>query len=233
LEGENHENSNGWIERDGWVNRDPLLDGTKDLARLRYLASLVWMGTDILASLRYEGYNYPFQPISGLSAVGAPTRSFLIPLDNLYRYAEDRLRHRGFGCPPANQRALRITAGLLFASGVVDLAAYFFPWNPSEALLTLTNIMHGILAGGGTVFDLLTIGFGARADGKWFRFYSYGTLLVFIVSGSVMAILGIPGLRPTSLRRGSVYGAHRRLRFHAVDAGVGCHPLAHPTRLET
>ena len=39
-------------------------------------SSLIWLGTDLLASLLYEGYSYPFQPISGLTATGAPSRPF-------------------------------------------------------------------------------------------------------------------------------------------------------------
>lgn len=169
--------------------------GRQDLKMVRkillicgILASLVWMGTDILAALRYEGYNYPFDPISGLSATGAPTRSFVIPLDNLFVVLKIAFAW-GVWLTADQKRALRITAGLLFASGVVDLAAYFFPWNPGEAVGTLTNMMHAILAGGVTVLlILLTIGFGARADGKWFRFYSYGTLLILIVSGALMSL---------------------------------------------
>jgi hypothetical protein len=90
-------------------------------------------------------------------------------------------------------------AGLFFASGAIDLAASFFPWNPAEALLgSLTNIMHGILAGGAAVvLILLTIGFGAGADGRWFRLYSYGTLLVMIVSGGVMALFDPPSITAT------------------------------------
>jgi hypothetical protein len=31
---------------------------------------------------------------------------------------------------------------------------------------------------------LLIIGFGAAADGKWFRFYSYATIVILIVTGA-------------------------------------------------
>lgn len=154
------------------------------------LSALVWMGADILASLLYEGYNYPFQPISGLSSLDSPTRSFLIPLDNLYMVLKIAFAV-GVWMTAGQKRSLRITAGLLFASGIVDLVANFFPWAPSEGLFTLGNIIHGILAGGLTgLLFLLTIAFGASADGKWFRYYSYGTILAIIVASTVMALFG-------------------------------------------
>ena len=154
------------------------------------LSALIWMGADILASILYEGYNYPFQPISGLSTLDSPTRSLLIQLDTLYTVLKIVFAV-GVWMASGQKRSLRITAGLLFTSGIVDLVANFFPWNPSESLGTLANIIHGILAGGLTgLLFLLTIGFGASTDGKWFRFYSYGTLLAIIVAGSVMALFG-------------------------------------------
>jgi hypothetical protein len=154
------------------------------------LSALIWMGADMLASLLYVGYNYPFQPISGLSTLDSPIRSFLIPLDSLYAVLKNAFAI-GVWMMTGQKRSLRITAGLLFASGIVDLVVNFFPWDPSKDLLTLGNIIHGILAGGLTgLLFLLTMAFGASADGKWFRCYSYGTLLAIIISSTVMAILG-------------------------------------------
>lgn len=98
------------------------------------------------------------------------------------------------------KRALQITAGFLFASGIADLATSFFPWNPDDSLGTLANIIHGILVGGVAVPSfLLSIGFGVRAGGRWFRFYSYGTLLILIVSGAVMVFLGDPRIEANLL----------------------------------
>ena len=155
-------------------------------------ASLVWLGADILASLLYEGYNYPFQPISGLSTLDSPVRTFLIPIFYLYVVLKIAFA-LGVWLSAGQKRSLRITAGSLFAWGVIDLAAYFFPWDPGQGLYTLANIIHGILAGGlALLFMLLTIVFGASANGKWFRYYSYGTLLVFLLAGGVMGLLGDP-----------------------------------------
>ena len=154
------------------------------------LSALIWIGTDILASLLYEGYDYPFQPISGLSTPDSPVRSFLNPL--LIPYTVLKIAFAlGVWWSAGQKRTLRITASLLFAWGIGDLVAYFFPWKPNESLLTLNNVIHGILSGGLPVLSfLLIIVFGASADGKWFRFYSYGTLLASFAASGVMAVFG-------------------------------------------
>lgn len=153
------------------------------------LAALTWLGTDLVASLSYAGYRYPFDPISGLSAIGAPTRPYVNLLLGAYLGLKIVFAS-GIWITTGHKRALRFTAGLLFVSGLVDLAAFFFPWRPAEPVGTLPNIMHAILAGGlNVLLILLTIGFGAGANGKWFRRYSYGTLLVMLVIGA-LPILG-------------------------------------------
>jgi hypothetical protein len=157
------------------------------------LASLIRLGIDIFASLSYEGYRYPLDPISGLSAVGAPTRLFVVPLFNLYLVLKIAFAV-GVWISAGQKRAVRITAALLFASGLTDLAACFFPWNPAENLGTFGNMMHGILAGGLTVIlILLTILFGAGADGRRFRLFSYALLVIMIVMGA-LPLLGGFGL---------------------------------------
>lgn len=157
-------------------------------------ASLVWLGADIISSLLYEGYNYPFQPISGLSALDSPVRSLVIPL--VYLYVVLKIAFAvGVWMTAGQTRSLQIAAGSLLAWGVIDLAAYFFPWNPNQDLFTLTNIIHGILAGGlALILMLLTIISAANSNGKWFQYYSYGTLLVFLIAGGVMGLLGNPSM---------------------------------------
>ena len=155
------------------------------------LASLVWFGTDILAALHYEGYTYPFDPISGLTAIGSPTRPFVVPLLGFYLGLKIVFA-LGIWISTGQKHDLRITAGLLFAFGLTDFVSFFFPWHPAEPVGMYINLMHSILAGGITVLlILLTIGFGASAGGKWFRIYSYGTLLVMIVMGTLPLLGGI------------------------------------------
>jgi hypothetical protein len=154
------------------------------------LTSLIWLGTDIIAALRYEGYSYPFDPISGLSAIDSPTKSFVTSLSYVYIVLK-AVFALGVWNSAGQKRSLRITAGLLFAWVLTDLVASFVPWHPAEALGTFVNIMHGLFAGGITVLLIfLTIGFGATANGTWFRFYSYGTLLLMIILGALPLVSG-------------------------------------------
>lgn len=151
------------------------------------LAALLYVGSDMLAALWWEGYSYINQSVSELRAIGAPTRPFLVPLLTIYALLEIAFG-LGVWLSADAKRALRITGVLLFALGVLDLTAYFFPMHLREEInqngRTLNETMHVIGTGVTVLMILLIIGFGATANGKWFRLYSYATLLVLIVAGA-------------------------------------------------
>jgi Protein of unknown function (DUF998) len=155
------------------------------------VASLLYVGTDILAAMRYQGYSYTAQAVSELSATGAPTRRLVVPL-----FLTHGLLQVAFGLgvwmSAGRTRGLRITAGLLVGIGLVDLTAYFFPMDPRGAVATLSDTMHIILTGVTVLFILLAIGFGATTFGNRWRLYSYGTLLLLAVGG---AMAGLDGAR--------------------------------------
>jgi hypothetical membrane protein len=48
------------------------------------LSSLLYVGTDILAGMLWEGYSFTHQAVSELSAIGAPTRPLVVPLYFVY-----------------------------------------------------------------------------------------------------------------------------------------------------
>ena len=48
------------------------------------LAALLYVSSDILAAMLYEGYSYTGQTVSELRTLGAPTRPFLVPVLALY-----------------------------------------------------------------------------------------------------------------------------------------------------
>ena len=50
---------------------------TKILLICGILSAVLYIGADIIAASLYEGYSYTSQAISELSAIGAPSKSFL------------------------------------------------------------------------------------------------------------------------------------------------------------
>jgi hypothetical protein len=149
-----------------------------------FLASLLYVGTDILAAMRYEGYSYTAQAVSELSAIGAPTRPLVVPLFTMHSVLQIAFG-LGVWMSARRKRSLRFTAGLLVGVGLIDLVGPFFPMHLRGAELTLTDTMHIILASVTVVFILLTIGVGANAFGKRFRLYSIGTIAVLVVGGAL------------------------------------------------
>jgi hypothetical protein len=161
------------------------------------LASLLYVGMDIVAAMRWEGYSYTDQTVSELFAIGAPTRPFVITLMLTYS-----VLIIGFGWgvwgSARGKLALRVVGGLLIGREVLGIVGtLFFPIHLREVLAagggTPTDIMHGLITMVGGLFYLLAMGFGAMAFGKRFRLYSIGTILVLIVFG-VLAGLDQPQL---------------------------------------
>jgi hypothetical protein len=155
------------------------------------LAALIYVGSDIIAAMRWEGYSYTAQSVSELRAVGAPTRPFLVSILTLYTVLEIAF---GIGVwqSAGEKRSLRMAGALLIALGVLDLSAYFFPMqvreNLSQTGRTLTDTMHLIGTGVTVLLILLIIGFGGSADGRRWRFYSYATIVLLIVAGAWAAM---------------------------------------------
>jgi hypothetical protein len=175
------------------------------------LASTLWLGADIFAAMRYEGYSYTAQAISELTAVGAPTRLLLVQIVFIHTLLKMAFAV-GIWMSAGPKRSLRITAGLLLALGIIDLATFFAPMNQREVEKTLTDLLHSVAGSVTVLLMLLIVGFGARADGKWFHLYSYATLVVLMVADvlTFMDALRLAENLPTPWlgleERSSVYG---------------------------
>jgi Protein of unknown function (DUF998) len=150
------------------------------------LSSLLYVGTDIAAALRWEGYSYTAQAVSELMAVEAPTRAFIVPLFLAYgvlvmAFGVDLLLFAG------TRRAFGAAGGMLIAYGAVGMVALLvFPMHLRGAApsMTMTDRMHLILTGLSVLAIFLFIACGAAARGKRFRIYSLGTLLLLIGFGA-------------------------------------------------
>ena len=98
------------------------------LLKCGIIAPVLYIFTDFLASLLYEGYSYFDQAISELSAIGAPTQSLWIAMIFLF---QPLLILFGFGvwASGGNKRSLHITGILLILWGLLGYSWLFFPMN--------------------------------------------------------------------------------------------------------
>lgn len=160
------------------------LNATKVLLICGILASLLYVGSDIVAGLSWEGYSFASQAVSELRGIGAPTRSFLIPILSIYAVLEIAF---GMGIlkVAVGKRALHITGTLFIGLGILDLMAPLFAMNANEPVGSATNIIHIVLTILTLLSILLIIGFGSTAAGKRFRVYSIMTLLIVIAAGTL------------------------------------------------
>lgn len=148
------------------------------------IAPLLYVGSDIIAGLSWEGYSFASRTVSELRGIGAPTREFLTPVLLIYSLLEIAF---GIGIlKTANQkRALRILGSLFIGLGLLDIAGPFFAMNANETPGSATNVIHLVVTSLTLVALLSIIGFGSVADGKWFRIYSIVTLLIVITAGTL------------------------------------------------
>jgi hypothetical protein len=143
----------------------------------------VWIFSHLLAGIQLEGYNHLDQQVSELSAVGSPARPLLnvfLPLLTALVIAFGIGVWRAAG----QKRSLRVAAIALLVFGAIGVIGLFTPMNPPGAERSATDIAHLILIFATVISIVLFIGFGSGADGRWFRFYSFLTILAALVAGA-------------------------------------------------
>lgn len=154
-------------------------------------SSLLYVCTDILGTMRWEGYNFTSQCVSELIAIDAPSRALVMPLFEMYAVLVIVFGLGVWGIM-SRKRALRITGLLLAGSESIGIViTVFFPMHLRGVLGTMSDIMHKNLTGIHVLLILLSIGFGAATQGKRFRYYSIGTFLLQVTFG-VLAAMYVP-----------------------------------------
>lgn len=151
------------------------------------LSSLLYVTTDILGGMQYEGYSFTSRAISELGAIGAPSKPLLDVLMLVYAVL---LFAFGAGVwrSAGQKRALRVVAGLLLGIAVNGFVWSFFPMHMRGAEPTFTDTMHVLHAGVASVLILVAMGFVAVAFGKGFRLYSIATILMLVVTGFLLSL---------------------------------------------
>lgn len=172
------------------VSRDltagtPLVTG---LLMCGVASSLVYAATEILASMRWDGYDWTARMVSDLLAVSAPTRSFVVA--PMFAY---NLLILAFGTGVwlgRRNRAHGATAILLWVyavAGVIGLLVFPLDYNTSGS----GAAMHMV-----ATFTLIVLMFAfivsaAVGSSRAFRIYSAVTVLV-IIGGAVLSGMQVP-----------------------------------------
>jgi len=158
--------------------------GRKHLLYCGIAASLFYIAMNIFFPFLDKRYNWITQTVSELSAVDALTRPLWFPLGIVYTLLIAAFGWGVFRSAVGN-RYLCIVGILLIINGLIGLT--WSPMHQREVLAagggTFTDIWHLVMASVTVLLMFLSIGFGAAAFGKGFRFYSIITILVFIVFG--------------------------------------------------
>jgi hypothetical protein len=154
------------------------------------LAPLLYIGADILAATRFDGYSYSSQTISELMAIGAPTRPLLIAL-----FLPWNVLVAAFGIgvwlSARGRRAVRVAGTLLLVySGVSLTGLLFSPMHLRGSAGSATDVMHILITVAIVLLTVLYIAFGAAGDGKWFSLYSVGTIVTMVVFGGLAGMQG-------------------------------------------
>ena len=97
-------------------------DGTKDLAGLRYRLISTYVVTDVLGTLRYEGYSYADQTFSELTAQEAPTRPLMVALNGIPYSLLVAAFTGGVYTSAGPKRAARITGAMLLGYAAFGFA---------------------------------------------------------------------------------------------------------------
>jgi hypothetical protein len=149
------------------------------------IASVLYIGADILLGLSWHGYNFGSQAISELSAIGAPTRSLWIAMTFLF---SPLITAFGIGIVKAakKKRALRVAGILITIWGLLGFVWLFFPMHLRGAIGSVTDTMHLVMSGVTVILMVTFIGFGSGTQGKWFRVYSILTILAMLIFGALV-----------------------------------------------
>jgi hypothetical protein len=157
------------------------------------VSSLLYIVSDVLGTLLYEGYSYAGQEFSELTAQGSPVRSLMIALNGIPYGALVAAFAVGVWTSASPKRAARITGAMLFgyaASGTVT--GVIFPMSTREVLAageaTLRNAMHPPGTIVMSLFLVLAMAFGSTLLGRRFRYYTYGTIVTLVVFGVLASL---------------------------------------------
>lgn len=152
-------------------------------------SSVLYALVNIIAPLRYPGYDVVAQAVSELGAFGAPTRTLMVATGLPYNLLVLAFAW-GVWIAGEGNRPLRAAAASLAAFAVLGFVSPFTSMQQRGEPFALTDALHIACTALTVLLMLLAIGFGAAALGRRFRVYSVVTLLVHLGFGAWAAADG-------------------------------------------
>jgi CubicO group peptidase (beta-lactamase class C family) len=155
------------------------------------LSSLLYLATDVIGGLSYDGYSFTSQAVSELMAIGAPSERVVDPLFVVYG-----LLVTAFGIGVMREgirsgRALTVTGALLIGYAVIGLTGpTLFEMHQRGTSNLAGDRAHIAVTAVLVVLLVASIAVAASTLGKRFRWYSFATLLVMVVAGATSASYG-------------------------------------------
>lgn len=148
-------------------------------------ASLLYVAMNIFIPPLFDGYSVRSQAVSELSAIGAPTREIWASVGLVYTVL---MAAFGWGvwASAGGSRALRVAGALVVVNSAIGLA-----WPPMQLRghpMATTDVLHIVFAIATVSLFFLTMAFAAGALDRGFRVYSIGTIVVFLVFGTLTAL---------------------------------------------
>ena len=156
-------------------------------------SSVLYVGTDIIGGLLFEGYDFTSQYISELGAIGATSRSVVVPLYLIHNFLVTAYAI-GVGTTDRHDHSLRAISTILMLYVIVGvIGVLFFPMSPRGVTPSFTDTMHQVIAAMTVVFIfmMLITAYRNKRFERWFRLYSIGTLSIFFVLGIVPFLFAV------------------------------------------
>ena len=153
-------------------------------------SSVVYVAATILGAMQWDGYNWFSQSVSELFALDAPSRSLVAAAFVAYGVLVIAF---GLGVLMSAGRSqpLRVAGATLVGYGIIgETGPFFYSLHTIVRGVqgTPNDTMHGIVTVLLVLLILLSVGFGAAAFGRRFRWYSIGTMLIIVVFGIVAGL---------------------------------------------
>jgi len=150
------------------------------------LSSALYVTTDVLGGIRYEGYSFSSQAVSELMAVGAPSESLVDPLFIAYGVLMLAFGVGVFREGVRRSRALQVSGALLAGYAALGLTGpTFFEMHQRGTDGSAGDVAHIVLTVAIVLLTLGAMGVGAFVLDRRFRAYSFATLGTVIVFGAV------------------------------------------------